>query len=577
MPFLSQMIDPTRRFARDYAQSLLSRFQSLPLPGSERRDLEQEYVPVRGLAAALVESPALALTGGPGAGKTTALVHLALAHARALAAGDATALVPLFVPATGYQLDKPLQFSGLPRGLSIGDALANRCPAGFFNEALAARRLLVLIDDIDSLPAPAAQALLKEFDAGRIVATGRTGVPGLVEFALPPWRDGEINALAQRGQGSKSDEFVAALKASRVPRSLTSNPLMLSLLARLWRPVQPLPAKRTPLFNEFSESILGSANDTAKMLEDVALNAQKGNPISNEHLARGHDFLRAGNNRNAEFVHELWQAYFAARALRAKPEGADQPELRGDPRGEQTVIFYAGLGNADRLVDELIAQGNYALAGRAAAQAGSISEDRMTRVSDELIERAWKGDANAIAALADMESDRAIDRFAARLKDKDAAVRARAAQILGQLRLERGIEYVLPLLRDSDASVRDQVLAALAESPSDRVVDPLLVVLRGEVRVGQDDARLRIGAIRALGQIASERAVPALLVDLQTGVPEVRAAAAEALKRISSPLLKEPLAGMLQSGDEESRRYAAEILAVNKERSGTETRTNPKH
>jgi HEAT repeat protein len=202
------------------------------------------------------------------------------------------------------------------------------------------------------------------------------------------------------------------------------------------------------------------------------------------------------------------------------------------------------------------------LAGRVIAQATSVPSDRVSKVNEQLIAQAWNGDAKALIPLMESNSDTAVDRFASRLKDKDAAVRARAAQILGQLRLERGTDSLLPLLRDPDAGVRAQVLGALGQSPSDRVIDPLLIVLRGDSRAGRVDSAMRVGAIQALGQVGSDRVVPALLVDLQTGEPEVRAAAAAALKKISAPLMVKPLASLAQSGDDESRRYATEILAV---------------
>jgi HEAT repeat protein len=161
-----------------------------------------------------------------------------------------------------------------------------------------------------------------------------------------------------------------------------------------------------------------------------------------------------------------------------------------------------------------------------------------------------------------MQSDAAVDALAAKLKDKDPAIRARAAQLLGALQLDRGIEYLLPQLRDVNADVRDNVVEALGRSRTDRVIEPLLVALRGDSRVGVADKRLRVAAAKALGEVASDKAAPALIVDLQVGEPEVRAAVADALKRIKSPLLLKPLQGVAQSGDETARQYAAEILAV---------------
>ncbi|HEX9076841.1 MAG TPA: HEAT repeat domain-containing protein, partial [Anaerolineae bacterium] len=97
---------------------------------------------------------------------------------------------------------------------------------------------------------------------------------------------------------------------------------------------------------------------------------------------------------------------------------------------------------------------------------------------------------------------------------------------------------------------------------TDRVIEPLLVALRGDPRVGKVDTRLRVAAAQALGQVGSDRAVTALIVDLQVGEPEVRAVAAESLKRITSPLMLKPLVGIVESGDPDARKYAMDILAV---------------
>jgi hypothetical protein len=272
--------------------------------------------------------------------------------------------------------------------------------------------------------------------------------------------------------------------------------------------------------------------------------------------------MRQGRNSTAEFVHDLWQAYFAARALRLAPDLAPLAEQLHDPGWWDVALFYAGLGDASELVETLVARGNVFLAGVAVAHAQGVRAELRESVTQELISRAWDGDGSAIAALSEMNSDSAVDWFAKQLKDKDAAVRTRAAEILGWLQLDRGIEYLLPQLRDVNADVRDKVIEALGRARTDRVIEPLLVALRGDARVGTVDTRLRVAAAKALGEVASDRAVPALIVDLTLGELEVRAVAAEALKQIKSPLLIKPLQSLAQSGDEVARQYALEILAL---------------
>jgi hypothetical protein len=339
---------------------------------------------------------------------------------------------------------------------------------------------------------------------------------------------------------------------------LTSNPLTLTLLTRVWSASEPLPANRTAVFDTYARQVLRDADESARMLEGVALGTLKGTPALNGFLAKSHGFLRAGKNRKAEFIHDLWQAFFAARALRANPE--QLPEVLSDPAWEEAIAFYAGMGDASECMAQLVARGEWTRAGRALAHATAVPAALRDAITTELVRRAWDGDPGAGSALAEMDSDTVVSGLAARLKDAEPAVRGRAAQLLGALRLDRSVAYLLPQLRDPDGDVRDAVVAALGLARTDRVIEPLLVALRGDPRSGQSDTRLRTAAAKALGDTGSDRAVTALIVDLQVGEPEVRAAAAESLKRITSPLMFKPLAGLVSSGDEETRRFAAEIL-----------------
>ncbi len=559
MNFITQLFDSSERFRRKYAEQILNRFQCLPCPGA-RVALQAQWIEPRGLSAALAREARVALTGAAGAGKTTTLAWLAATNARRLLA-QADAPVPLFFAG------RDLRGAALPRltdlrDLNLSQELAAQCPTVFFPGVLRAGRALVLLDDADALPPEQLQAWLREFKDARIVIAAASPLPGFAEFPLPGFRDSDIVPFARKWNAANADAFLAALKANAVPRALTANPMTLTLLAHVWRADQNLPTRRAELFDRFAANGLGDMGETAKMLEGVALAIQRGKPASNEFLARARGFLRAGKNRTVEFTHELWQAYFAARALRQAPDLQPVLEHLSDASWRQVVLFYAGLGDASALVDALLALGEVDLAGHAVAHAQQVRAELSALVTQELMRRAWEGEAPAIAALGALSSDGAVDAFAAKLKDKDPAVRTRAADILGRLQLDRGIEYLLPQLRDVNADVRDKVVEALGHARTDRVIEPLLVALRGDPRVGTVDTRLRVAAAKALGEIASDKAAPALIVDLQLGEPEVRAVAAQALARMTSPLLLKPLQSILQSGDAAARKYAAEILAV---------------
>jgi HEAT repeat protein len=237
-------------------------------------------------------------------------------------------------------------------------------------------------------------------------------------------------------------------------------------------------------------------------------------------------------------------------------------EHLSDDKWRQVVLFYSGLGDPSEVVESLLAAGQTEFAACALAESASPPPELAKRVTDPLVQRAWADhDETAIAALSALRSNAATDFFSARLKERDATKRALAANILGRLQTERAVEYLLPQLRDTNADVRDQVVASLGQSKSERVIEPLLVALRGDPRVGTVDTRMRVAAARALGEIGTDKAVPALIVEIQVGEPEVRAVAVEALMKIRSELARKPLAAIVNSNQkDEVRAAAAQVL-----------------
>ena len=558
---LFDSFNPARRFERNYAGYLVERFHLLAWPGS-LGELAREWVEPRGWKSALAKEPRVLFTGASGTGKTTALAFLALTHARALLAGNPDARIPVFLSARELAASSLPRITDLPRGLFLPEALAVTCPRIYFPDAFTSRRVIALIDNIDLLSLDAVQTWLKDFGDAQVVATAQASIPGFQETPLSGFRDGDIQFFAQRANSATAEKFIAVLKSSGVPRALTANPFTFAMLARVWRADQPLPNRRASLFDTYAADVLRGDFETAKMLEGVALAIQRGRPASEEFLPQAKGFMRRNKNKTADFVHELWQAYFAARALRQASDMAALSEHLHEPTWWDTALFYAGLGDASELVESLVARGNVALAGYAVAHAQQVRADLRESVTQALITRAWEGDGHAIAALSEMSSEPGVDHFAKLLKEKDPNVRTRAAEILGWLQLDRGIEYLLPQLRDVSPDVRDRVVQALGHARTDRVVEPLLVALRGDPRAGMADTRLRIAAAKALGEVASDKAIPALIVDLEIGEPEVRAVAAESLKHIISPLMLKPLESVAKSGDDLARQYAKEVLAV---------------
>lgn len=557
MHLLTTWLDPHLRFQRAYAEYLCARFGHLPFPGT-RVTLETEWITPRGLMAALARAPRVVITGAPGAGKTTTLIYLAVAAARRVLKNPRAPVPLLFFARTDPSL--PYIYD-LPRALTLGDTLAARTPRLFFPNVFADGRALVLIDDADALNRNTLQIALKEYQNATIIASAETPLDDFVEYRLPGFRDSEIERFAQKLGVTDTSGFLAALKANNVPRVLSANPLMVRLLAHLWQCQMPLPTRRADLFEAYVQTLL-TESDTLTMLENVALDLQHGRPASNGALAKSRGFLRAVKQRAVEFAHPLWQAYFAARALHHTGGLASLRPYLTDPTWREVILFYAGLGDATDLVLNLQSQGDEWLAARAAAHARSLRADLRETIRQLWLQRACDSDPRAIAVLREMHDESVVEECARRLQLPDVRARQQAAFVLGQLQMDRAVDHLLPRLRDQDATVRDTVIEALGHAYTDRVLEPLLVTLRGDTQTLSTDSRMCRAAAKALGEIGVEKAVPALVVALQQGNAETRAAAAEALKQIHSPLMIEALQSFVQSPDDELRQHAQDILAT---------------
>lgn len=453
----------------------------------------------------------------------------------------------------------------------------------------------ILFDDAQPIHAEHLVRLAREC-ANPIMVTAEEGVGSTDDFSvlqLCPLNDREIGSVVQAwfpgkspsGKGGhqvinrEAEAVVSAVKANPRSRLLAANPLNLFLLLQVYVKGEPLPAYRAFLFDAYVQTSLqdyfktssrsgtsaeGDPEFAARALEGIALALKRGELAKPEHLARGYGMLTTLPSGRIEFVHPLLRDMLAARALRRNPELTPVLEHALDQEWHHVLLFYAGLGDPRGLVEALLDDDQLELAALALAESAGPFEDLEKRIAEPLIRRAWEGQApSAVSALSALRSNGAADFFAARLKERDPAARMRAASILGTLNTDRAVEYLLPQLRDTNAEVREQVVDALGRSTSDRVVEPLLVALRGDTRVGAVDTRMRVAAARALGEVGTERAVPALIVDLQVGEPEVRKEAVSALLKIGSGLALKPLQAIALSNQSAEVRAAADQVLSN--------------
>ncbi|MGQ0603756.1 MAG: HEAT repeat domain-containing protein, partial [Anaerolineales bacterium] len=103
--------------------------------------------------------------------------------------------------------------------------------------------------------------------------------------------------------------------------------------------------------------------------------------------------------------------------------------------------------------------------------------------------------------------DRYFEYLIKALHDPDATARARAARILGDNREPNAAEALrLAMMDDPDLAVRQAAAVALGRIG---VVEPLIDA------VAMPDARVRLIAIQALGQIGDPRGIKPLIVALR--------------------------------------------------------------
>lgn len=480
--------------------------------------------------------------------------------------------------------------------VSLADHHLNALPTNFENVAW------ILLDDV-SLPEHNEHlaTLARQFPSARIWAATRD--PNLVaesfiSLELLPLNEREIISFAEswfplppakghavRRANRPAEAFVASLKADAGTRELATHPLSLFMLVQVYHPAeatppvpasvpapgaiplagaQPsatpfdvpvrvniaaLPTRRAQLFGEYVKATLSSETDpdfAARALEGIALSIKRGQLAKSEHLARGYGLLEERASGRVEFKHPLLRDFLAARALRRNPDVAPLREHLFDPEWRDVVLFYAGQGDPSEVVEELLKIKDYYYAAYVLAASDQVASELSEQVVKPLVQRAWNDhDERAMDALGALRSNLATDFFAAKLRERNADTRRHAAYVLGRLHTDRALEYLLPQLRDNNPDVRDQVVASLGQSRSDRVIEPLLVALRGDPRVGTVDTRMRIAAAHALGEVGTDKAVPALIVDLQVGEPEVREQAIMALDKIRSDFAIKPLESLV--------------------------------
>jgi HEAT repeat protein len=200
----------------------------------------------------------------------------------------------------------------------------------------------------------------------------------------------------------------------------------------------------------------------------------------------------------------------------------------------------------------------------------AIGEAALSSLLAALTHTEWLVRLHAVEALGKTRSAEAVDPLLSVLfNDRDRAVREDAVRALGQIGDVRAVEFLVTAMKEP--GLRPLAVEALGRI-GDRCVVPVLIdVLEGVERpeVSQpidgcgdrwDEEMLTLGAaVRALGEIRDEAAIPSLMKALHDTV--TRAEAAEALTRFGSTVIAPLLALLTREPDENIRYHVKETLA----------------
>jgi formylglycine-generating enzyme required for sulfatase activity len=417
-------------------------------PGEARRvaAAPRETVAAVKVQQALADYPRLVVVGDPGSGKTTLLRYLALTFARALAGETglvqqrlelAEQRLPILLPLREFaryltshhpdpSLDGPKLLLDYLRTYFANQDIA--LPERFFAERLQAGECAVLLDGVDEVADPAARQRIARiierftiaYPANRYLVTSRlVGYSGSarlgegyivsrvqdfsqadIERFVSYWNlavelnlAGGDTPTARQSARRQSEALLKAIQTNERVRELAVNPLLLTVIALVQRYRAQLPERRSELYEEAIEVLLGSwdvakgleaktmmvgreldAGDRRSMLQPVALwmMEQRQREIELAELRRQlgqqffdivgdwrqagravDDFVRLINERSGllaergqgvySFSHLTFQEHLAARAIAARPDYIAYSLARlGDSWWRETLLLEAG-------------------------------------------------------------------------------------------------------------------------------------------------------------------------------------------------------------------------------------------
>ncbi|MCY7385999.1 MAG: HEAT repeat domain-containing protein [Microcoleus sp. CAN_BIN18] len=281
-----------------------------------------------------------------------------------------------------------------------------------------------------------------------------------------------------------------------------------------------------------------------------------------EDLLEHHLLQVAAKREEIEFHHQLFQEYYAGRALlkllvEGHIDAIDDRRLQHFYLNyfkwtEPLAFMLSLLADEDRAVRvvRLALDVDLMLGARLAGEVQRVFQQRTVGLVDGLDVPGWL----KVALLQEVRSDEAIPGLVKLVEDSNYSVRRSAADALGAIGSEAAISGLLKLVEHSDYYVRRSVAYALGNIGSEAAISGLLKL------VEHSDYYVRWSAAGALGKIGDKKAIPGLLKLLEDSNPYVRSSAADALGSIGDEKAIPGLLKLLEDSNPYVRSSAADAL-----------------
>jgi len=560
-----------------------------------------------------VESEHILLVGSPGVGKSTALLRCLVSFAKK-ELEKPEPRIPVLVPLKRYNVR--FSTSEDPSGMLtlIRDALKPqlRLKIPEVEEVLFQKRLILLLDGLNEMPADTARTQLKAFReecqyseiplicTTRELGRGDLGIKRRLE--VQPLSPPEINRFLQECMPAQAEKILQLL--GRDNRELSRTPFVLWMLYQLFQEKDTVVETLGEAFRQFFRSFKKYKEDAPvtderrkawnRWLEHLAFtmlnNPEPTDPgliISDERAEKvlterfgerygtssrieellKYHLLERVSDREVSFHHQLIQEYYAAEYLLEYV-----PDLLRDEEGvkklkchylnylkwTEPIALMLGLleineetakNQAIKIID-LALKVDICLGARLVGEVKpDLQKETIGLIGVFNIDHSLK-----IHLYGMTRSEKVIPILEQELVSENPSIHDKVIEALARIGNESTIPVLIQGLEHKDYWLGSTVARVLGKIGSEKAIPNLRKALVGK------NSHIRAAAASALGQIANPEAVPALLQALEDDNLEVRKNAASALAAINGEAVIQALVQHLKHQDFQVRKYAALAL-----------------